>query len=260
MDAEKEKKDEGWLTPGKVQIGMGVIFVFSLVLAGGVCWFYYDNFHANGLAETNAAWGTFGDYIGGVLNPIFGFFGLMALLLTIIMQSIELRDGKEQLKKAAESLEVSSEAANQQIQHLQNQAKKEDLYRMIKNIYTEVEKEFSKKITINYSNGKSTTGQFQYFFGGKKIIEAFNIIAQSDEENGPGNDATLAPIVDLLIELYDYLYEYEKLAKDDVISLYIKRRLYGYCSDMYKKGYLTIKMASFYCPDQIRKSAESDPA
>ena len=52
--------------------------------------FYIANFRESDIASSAAEWGQFGDYIGGLLNPIFGFSSLLALLYTIRIQSKEL--------------------------------------------------------------------------------------------------------------------------------------------------------------------------
>ena len=42
-------------------------------------------------ATDNQTWGQFGDFVGGTLNPIFGFLGLLGLLLTLMVQAHQLR-------------------------------------------------------------------------------------------------------------------------------------------------------------------------
>lgn len=44
---------------------------------------YFYNFQGN-LAPNHDAWGQFGDFIGGVLNPTFSFLALIVLLSTIV--------------------------------------------------------------------------------------------------------------------------------------------------------------------------------
>lgn len=60
-------------------------------------------------------WGAFGDFIGGVLNPIFAIFTLIGLVLTIRLQmeilevqKKELVATREELKKSAEALEIQN--------------------------------------------------------------------------------------------------------------------------------------------------------
>ena len=43
-------------------------------------------------------WGQFGDFMGGTLNPILSFMALLALLLTIILQSYELRLTRQEME------------------------------------------------------------------------------------------------------------------------------------------------------------------
>lgn len=43
-------------------------------------------------------WGTFGDFLGGVLNPVLTFLSFMALLFTIILQQREIHGAKEDAK------------------------------------------------------------------------------------------------------------------------------------------------------------------
>ena len=40
---------------------------------------YVWNFHSNGYSKNSAQWAQFGDYIGGVLNPIFALLNLIVL-------------------------------------------------------------------------------------------------------------------------------------------------------------------------------------
>lgn len=50
------------------------------------------------------AWGQFGDFVGGILNPLFSIIGLLALLYTIVLQSEELRRSTRELKSSAKAL------------------------------------------------------------------------------------------------------------------------------------------------------------
>ncbi|MCA2411242.1 putative phage abortive infection protein [Rhizobium leguminosarum] len=75
------------------------VFAFLLVLAflsmGAV---FIVGVHSQ-WAEKNL--GTFGDFLGGVLNPVLTFLSFMALLFTIILQQREIHAGK----KTAEDLQ-----------------------------------------------------------------------------------------------------------------------------------------------------------
>ena len=55
-------------------------------------------------SEDQGAWGQFGDFVGGILNPLFSIIGLLALLYTIVLQSDELRRSTKELKSSARAL------------------------------------------------------------------------------------------------------------------------------------------------------------
>lgn len=63
-------------------VGM-VFFVAALMAIVG--FFYASNF-TGGVAVSQEKWGQFGDYFGGVLNPILSFFAFSALLYTVYLQ------------------------------------------------------------------------------------------------------------------------------------------------------------------------------
>lgn len=55
-------------------------------------------------------WGVFGDFFGGVLNPIFGFASFLALLATIFYQAKELNASTKELKNSATALAAQNRA------------------------------------------------------------------------------------------------------------------------------------------------------
>ncbi|WP_444919991.1 putative phage abortive infection protein [Microbulbifer sp. CnH-101-G] len=89
------------------------LIAISLIIAVCAGLMYAFTFRG-GLSTDNGDWGTFGDFMGGVLNPIFGFAGLMALLLTISMQSEELNNSTRELRNSAEALKEQGESLKKQ--------------------------------------------------------------------------------------------------------------------------------------------------
>lgn len=65
-------------------------------------YFYLKVFNSE-LSTEHAAWGEFGDYIGGLLSSIFAFAALVALLYSVMLQSKELSESTEQLGKSAQA-------------------------------------------------------------------------------------------------------------------------------------------------------------
>ena len=74
---------------------------------------YFYNFH--GVFSTlKSDWGTFGDFMGGTLNPLFAFLSLIAIIYTISIQTQELEYSREELKATKEELEKSRIAQEEQ--------------------------------------------------------------------------------------------------------------------------------------------------
>lgn len=84
---------------------MAAIFAVTLMVL--VLVLYFSNFHGP-RSDLNADWGAFGDFLGGTLNPIFSLLAFFALIYTIKLQSIELRNSAEQLEKSAGSLSLQN--------------------------------------------------------------------------------------------------------------------------------------------------------
>lgn len=54
--------------------------------------------------DSQETWGQFGDFVGGILNPLFSIIGLLALLHTIVLQSKELASSTKELRSSAKAL------------------------------------------------------------------------------------------------------------------------------------------------------------
>ncbi|OGU22267.1 MAG: hypothetical protein A2580_07525 [Hydrogenophilales bacterium RIFOXYD1_FULL_62_11] len=65
-------------------------------------------------AQARAEWGQLGDYFGGTLNPLFGFVSVLALLITLIVQSKELRLSTRELENSSKALRGQNKAIEHQ--------------------------------------------------------------------------------------------------------------------------------------------------
>jgi uncharacterized membrane protein len=98
--------------------------------------FYFVVFN-DGLSGDQAVWGQFGDFVGGTLNPIFGFLTLIALMLTIVIQNKELHNSTEEMRKSAEAAQRTSE-------HFEREAKRADLYRLIEKLTERINRNYNE--------------------------------------------------------------------------------------------------------------------
>jgi len=90
----------------RILLGVLVFAVLAVFIVTGV---YVVHFWGVPLAEKGDVWGQFGDYLGGVLNPVFGFLSVFALLVALVLQTRELRLSRESLKVSQEELKASRE-------------------------------------------------------------------------------------------------------------------------------------------------------
>lgn len=65
---------------------------------------------ANDKSSEIGDWGTFGDFIGGTLNPFFTFFSVLGLLYTIHQNNKTLEINKEEMRLSREALKQSATA------------------------------------------------------------------------------------------------------------------------------------------------------
>lgn len=120
MDKEEKKKlDLGFLEKYKV------IAISAFVIVVGV--YVVFNILPDFTLDINDNWGAMGDFIGGILNPIFGLMALFALLATIKIQSEELSATRDELELTRGEISKSTIAQEKQSDSLliQNQSIKQ---------------------------------------------------------------------------------------------------------------------------------------
>ena len=196
--SKNKKKEQSYPEKIKFLSYCVVIIVPSVVSV------YIFKFAHLGLSNEQEVWGQFGDYIGGVLNPIFAFFAFIALMITIKLQNEALITSKEELKLSREELEksrIAQEAQSESLK-LQNQATKlqifENTFFQLINLFIEKKKEivygtdaYSNKAIKKYMNSFKSTYEFNYenfyttnesFFGTYfgQIYQVLNFINTSD--------------------------------------------------------------------------------
>lgn len=89
---------------------MGIAFVLLAVAVG----FYLYNFYHPNFSSDNADWGTFGDFMGGTLNPLFALLSLYAIIYTIRIQTEELELTRDEMRKSNLSQEEQSQSLQRQ--------------------------------------------------------------------------------------------------------------------------------------------------
>lgn len=88
------------------------LFYFAFFNQWDDLWDFFDPDKWNGFSNSKSDWGTFGDYVGGVLNPILSFISIIMLINSINLQreanNSLIVDSKRQSKlEEKRSFEVS---------------------------------------------------------------------------------------------------------------------------------------------------------
>lgn len=176
-------------------LALAVPIAISVVIA------YLMQFN-NGIANDQEIWGQFGDFIGGTLNPIFGFLTLIALLLTLVVQSKELHHSKVELRRTAD-------AALRQSEHRERESRRTDLYRLIEKL--------ADRINRNYNENRLDGGNSVHgVVADKDLIHPR--MSGSDfyikyNEQGSKTQLTVVWIKSDLERLKNYIIDYELESK-----------------------------------------------
>lgn len=209
-NTENKKKSEqksvdfesSQLTKWLIKIKWMLVFA-CIVFIGIIAWYWFNFGKGNEFSTKPEDWGTFGDYVGGVLNPFFSFLALIALLLTINIQTLQLKKSEEDTIKQAE--------------HLEREFKRIDYHRLIEKL--------AERINENYKGHKldspetKLTSLFEALSKNNQNITNHNIkikiISEEYENVGSSIFNTIWMIENDLSRLYMYIKKYELLSQYD---------------------------------------------
>lgn len=85
-------------------------FVIAAVAFGA----YIYKFGGQGLSPNQSRWGEFGDFLGGVINPVVGIATVFLLLITVILQRKELRNSIAEMRSSNLALSIQNAAIAKQ--------------------------------------------------------------------------------------------------------------------------------------------------
>ena len=115
VDGELEilKRSARYWTYGLMAfVGLALLFYMTRFLLAG-----------SGLSSDPAAWGQFGDYFGGLLNPVIAFSAFLWLARGVQIQRQEMRDAYRALQASADAQNAMLRIQQQQIERMDVQNK-----------------------------------------------------------------------------------------------------------------------------------------
>lgn len=93
-------------------------------------WFW--GFQSNVLADQSGPWGQFGDYIGGILNPLVAYAAFYWLTRSVQLQ-------KEELQETRQALQEATSSQSQQAQYSRTSVRVAALSALINSLMVEVQ-------------------------------------------------------------------------------------------------------------------------
>lgn len=187
-------------------VWMAVIPLIAVVLAIIVIAAYRLMFGAQ-FSDRQDQWGQFGDFVGGVLNPMLAFFSILLLLITVRLQLEELQLTREELRKSSKALDEQSKAfARQNFESL--------LFNSIKRL-----QDFVEAVSVGMLQGKAAMNSAANFLRSNYItsldIENEKPLVQLNFKETYDSYNFLAPFFRLLYHLFKLIDEEPNLSQRD---------------------------------------------
>ena len=155
-------------------------------------------FAFNLLSLTGAKLGEFGDFFGGVLNPILTFLMLIGLIITIVIQRVELRLARNEFRRTADAL-------NEQSQTTKKQSFEHTFFQMMR-LYNEIIDGLSIKSEYVLD---IISGEGEKVYRGRDAIEhLYGIWKNSYAENVIGDDHNCPTLEAIQIEYPKFYTNY----------------------------------------------------
>ena len=104
-DNVEKLEDLKWILRGAIAL---------LILALLAYFLYFSHLLFPESDDKHAVWGTFGDFMGGTLNPIFALFSLYAIIVTIKVQAKELELTREAMNESNIAQQEQSDSFKKQ--------------------------------------------------------------------------------------------------------------------------------------------------
>lgn len=133
-------------------------------VAGCLLILYFSIFHG-GIGD-KGDFGAFGDFFGGVLNPILGFATVSILVWSLKYQVDELALTNKVLKETQNEAALSRQAMENQVEHLQKEAKLNELLRLMATMKTKCDNMLNSKVNeddITLGSINSNRGAFSTY-------------------------------------------------------------------------------------------------
>lgn len=198
--------------------GIAVLLVVAAVA-------FYVIVFGTSLSTSHNHWGLFGDYFGGLLNPIFAMLAFIALLWSILLQAHEFRSASEVLSNQAKSSE-------EQLRILRNSRIREDLIHVIKEIDEKLDHTLSQYVTVPGSNPQLSITHMvmegQRLARGSDTSDSYSGFIRMARTSGSVIEAHIRELIFLLGKMREFLEQYSQFEQSSYspVILYYSDKCY----------------------------------
>lgn len=136
-----------------------------LLMAGvfSLYFYWFSQRYGLPLSKDSSSWGTFGDFIGGVLNPVVAFFAFYWLTESVRIQQQEMKHTRETLEETTRAQDEQAAIASEQAIFSKDQITIDLLNMKYQLTNTELEAEISYRDYI-LNNGMEVSGHTRNVF------------------------------------------------------------------------------------------------
>ncbi|MCG8092939.1 MAG: hypothetical protein JAZ17_04795 [Candidatus Thiodiazotropha endolucinida] len=86
-----------------------VATIFGITIGAYLLWFFVVQ--EQDLSKQTATWGAFGDFIGGILNPLIAYSAFYWLTVSVLVQKRELQETKQALVDSSKAQQEQAKSA-----------------------------------------------------------------------------------------------------------------------------------------------------
>lgn len=215
---------------------LGILGIILFAVALGL---YFFRFGTNSLSENHAAWGVFGDYIGGTVGPLIALLAFLGLLWTIRINERELELTREELRHSRVALEQSNYIAEGRAERERAEERKNDLSRVIHSISSDLNALLARPLTVPPSLALSN-GQTVRFSDNYKVADLVDSYEIHEHRFNitPKNHQVIRELSIGISRLVHYLRAYEQTAENDFFTAYYKRKYAKYIQILSDESFL----------------------
>lgn len=203
---------------------MGAVAFVSLVGPHLFFWLGRTAVLKDGKPVGDELWSQYGDFIGGIANPVISLLTFAGLLYTILVQRQELALQRRELKNSSEALQATKEELRQtkkiaagQAEFNRNESRKSDIEKALVLISSELD------LALAYRRDKISLSAKELLYSLPEIcVKQFKKIEANPLTSDTGTDEAIS----LLIRLSLYMSYYEKYDQDSAFLLYYNMK-YG---------------------------------